>query len=66
MSPIEEASKSKLPKPPKPPPGPPVANAPVPLSYCSRYSGSPTTSYAWETSLKRSSAALSSGLRSGW
>ncbi len=29
MSPIEEASKSKLPKPPKPPPGPaPVANGP--------------------------------------
>jgi hypothetical protein len=37
MSPIEEPSKSKLPKPPKPPPGPaPVANGPEPLSYCVR------------------------------
>ena len=64
---MEEASKSKLPKPPKPPPGPPaVANGPLPLSYCLRFSGSPRTSYAWETSLKRASDCLSSGLRSGW
>ena len=67
MSPIEEASKSKLPKPPKPPPGPPPeAKAPEPLSYCLRLSGSPSTSCAWEISLKRSSAFLSSGLVSGW
>ena len=67
MSPIEDASKSKLPKPPKPPPGPaPVANGPVPESYCLRFSGSPSTSYACEISLKRDSACLSSGLRSGW
>ena len=67
MSPIEEASKSKLPKPPKPPPGPaPVAKGPLPLSYCLRFSGSPSTSWAWEISLKRASASLSSGLRSGW
>ena len=45
MSPIYDASKSKLPKPPKPPPGPPpVENEPVPLSYCLRFSGSPSTS----------------------
>src|ERR1700752_2436125 len=57
MSPIEEASKSKLPKPPKPPPGPaPVANGPVPESYCLRFSGSPSTSCACEASLKRASA----------
>ncbi len=67
MSPIEEASKSKLPKPPKPgPPAPPAAKGPLPLSYCLRFSGSPSTSWAWEISLKRSSACLSSGLRSGW
>ena len=67
MSPIEAPSKSKLPKPPKPPPGPaPVANGPVPLSYCLRFSGSPSTSWACEISLKRASASLSPGLRSGW
>ena len=67
MSPIEEPSKSKLPKPPKPPPGPaPLAKGPLPLSYCLRFSGSPSTSLAWEISLKRASACLSSGLRSGW
>ncbi len=45
MSPIELPSKSKLPKPPKPPPGPaPVANGPLPESYCLRFSGSPSTS----------------------
>ncbi len=67
MSPIEALSKSKLPKPPKPPPGPaPVANGPLPLSYCLRFSGSPSTSCACEISLKRASACLSSGLRSGW
>ena len=62
-----EASKSKPWKPPNPPPGPPpVANGPVPLSYCLRLSGSESTSWAWEISLKRSSACLSPGLRSGW
>ncbi len=67
MSPIEAASKSKLPKPPNPPPGPaPAVNWPVPLSYWRRFSGSPSTSCAWEISLKRASALLSSGLRSGW
>jgi len=67
MSLIDAPSKSKLPKPPKPPPGPaPVANGPEPLSYCLRFSGSPSTSCAWEISLKRASASLSPGLRSGW
>ncbi len=67
MSPIEEPSKSKLPKPPKPPPGPPPeAKAPEPLSYCLRFSGSPSTSWAWEISLNFASASLSPGLVSGW
>src|SRR6185437_1183805 len=67
MSPIEAPSKSKLPKPPKPPPGPaPVLNGPVPLSYCLRFSVAPGPSCACEISLKRASASLSPGLRSGW
>src|SRR5271166_3191010 len=67
MSPIEEASKSKLENPPNPPPGPaPVAKGPLALSYCLRFSGSPRTSCAWEISLKRASASLLPGLRSGW
>jgi len=38
MSLIDAPSKSKLPKPPKPPPGPaPLANGPLPLSYCLRF-----------------------------
>ena len=66
MSPMEEPSKSKLPNPPNPPPGPaPVVKGPLPLSYCFRFSGSPSTSCAWEISLKRASAFLSSGLASG-
>ena len=44
MSPIEEASKSKLPKPPNPLPPALVAYGPVPLSYCLRFSGSDSTS----------------------
>src|SRR5437764_504988 len=63
MSPIEEASKSKLPKPPKPPPGPaPVANGPLPESYCLRFSGSPSTSWTCEISLKRACAHQSHAL----
>ena len=51
-------------KSPKPPPG--MAKGPLPASYCLRFSGSPRTSWASEISLKRSSAAASPGLRSGW
>ena len=41
-------------------------NGPVPRSYALRLSGSDSTSWACEISLKRSSAFLSPGLRSGW
>ena len=51
---------------PPPPPGAPV-NIPDPTrSYSLRLSGSERTSYAPWTSLKRSSASASPGLRSGW
>ena len=48
------------------PPGMLKPNGPAPRSYCLRFSGSESTSWACETSLKRSSARLSPGLRSGW
>ena len=48
----------------KPPAKPP--NGPDPRSYCLRFSASERTSYACEISLKRSSACLLPGLRSGW
>ena len=50
----------------KPPAPAPLAKGPVPESYCLRFSASPSTSYAAEISLKRSSAVSSPGLRSGW
>ena len=61
------------PNPPKPPPvfvrkapGSNPPKIPPPASYCLRFSGSDRIEYACWTSLKRSSAAASSGLRSGW
>ncbi len=48
------------------PPGTPKPNGPEPRSYCLRLSASDRTSCACEISLKRSSAFLSPGLRSGW
>src|SRR6185437_9132493 len=50
----------------KPPPPVPKLNGPVPRSYALRLSESDSTSCACEISLKRSSAFLSPGLRSGW
>ena len=52
-----------VPGPPNMPPTGPILRT---SSYSLRFSGSPTTSYAADTSLKRSSAAVSSGLVSGW
>src|SRR2546430_943180 len=49
---------------PKPPNGP-APDSPN-VSYCLRFSASESRSYADWTSLKRSSAAASPGLRSGW
>ncbi len=73
---IDENRSAKSPKPaPSPPvqvapPGPPPLGRRPPkaaaASYSRRLSGSDSTSWAWEISLKRSSAFGSSGLASGW
>src|SRR5581483_358433 len=60
MSPRSKSPKSNV-----------VGPAPAPLrdpnvSYCLRFSGSDSTSYACWISLKRRSASASPGLRSGW
>ena len=70
---IDEKMSAKSPNPPM---SPPVNPPPPPLgarppkrrraSYSRRLSGSDSTSWAWEISLKRSSALASPGLRSGW
>ena len=52
--PAPEAALAKLP------------NGLEPRSYALRLSESDSTSWAWEISLKRSSAFLSPALRSGW
>jgi hypothetical protein len=59
------------PNPPAPPrkafgSKPPPPKMPPPESYALRFSVSERIEYASWTSLKRSSAAVSSGLRSGW
>ena len=70
---IDEKMSAKSPNPPASPvnpPPPPLPGARPPkrrrASYSARLSASDSTSWAWEISLKRSSALASPGLRSGW
>ena len=70
---IDEKMSAKSPNPspaPPPPAGPPPGGRRPPKASCAsyswRFSGSDRTSWAWEISLKRSSAFGSSGLASGW
>ena len=63
-SPMSNSSKRMPPM--SAPPGKPRPSALPNVSYALRFSASESTSYAPCTSLKRSSAASSPGLRSGW